>query len=124
MEIFNNFKIEIENPAGSYKSFEVGEEKEGEKYPLEGVTYPVDYGYIEGFQGEDGDPLDVFVGSGDLSGYIKVWRLDIPQETKFFKNLTPEELAKVLEVFKPVLLSHEIISEEDEFLVELAKFRI
>lgn len=124
MEIFNNFKIEIENPAGSYKSFEVDEEKEGEKYPLEGVTYPVDYGYIEGFQGEDGAELDVFVGSGNLNGYIKVWRLDIPQETKFFKDLTQEELAKVLEVFKPVLLSHEIISEEDKFLVELAKFRV
>lgn len=119
MEILNNLKIEVENPAGSYKSF-----GDNEEYPLKGVTYPVDYGFIEGLQGEDGDPLDVFVGSGNLNGYIKVWRLDVPEETKFFKNLTQEELEKVLEVFKPVLLSHETISDEEKFLVELAKFRV
>lgn len=124
MEFFDNFKIEIENPAGSYKSFNIKDDPVWKEYPLEGVTYPVDYGYLEGFQGEDGAELDVFVGSGNLNGYIKVWRLDVPEETKFFKNLTPEELAKVLEVFKPVLLSHEIISDEEKFLVELTKFRV
>lgn len=119
MEIFNNFKIEIENPAGSHKSF-----GDNEEYPLKGVTYPVDYGFIEGFQGEDGAELDVFVGSGNLNGYFKVWRLDVPEETKFFKNLTQEELDKVLEAFKPVLVSHHIIDDEDKFLVELTKFRV
>jgi inorganic pyrophosphatase len=58
------FKIIIENPKGSHKVFvEDGDTSEWRDYPLKGVTYPVDYGYIEGYKSEDGEDLDIFVGS-------------------------------------------------------------
>ena len=106
-----NLKIVIENPKGSYKSFQSSEHPEWNSYPLAGVTYPVDYGYITGYIGEDSHDLDVFVGTGEIHGYIKVWRMDIPEESKFFINLTEGELSEVLSVFKPVLLNHIILSE-------------
>ena len=107
--------IVIENKKGSYKSFEIEGDPVWLKYPLAGVTYPVDYGYIEGYVSEDGHDLDVFVGSGDatigavLNGYIRVWRYDVPEETKMFMNLTQEELDAVIAAFKPVLVESRVL---------------
>jgi len=89
----------------------------------QGVTYPVDYGCIDGYKGEDEAELDIFVGSGHKNGYIKVWRLDVPEETKFFIKLTDEELNDVLQVFKPVLLKYEILDDKN-FVSEIEKFKI
>jgi hypothetical protein len=122
MDNFSQYKVVIENPKGSYKSFETEGDPVWDKYPLKGVTYPVDYGYIEGYIGEDQADLDVFVGKGNLFGYIKVWRMDVPSETKFFAQLTEEELIAVTEVFTPVLLSKTILSEQ-ELVVEIEKFK-
>jgi hypothetical protein len=108
-----NLHIVIENPKGTYKSFQTEGDPIWETYPLKGVTYPVDYGYIEGYMGEDNAELDIFVGTGTLCGYIRVWRLDVPEETKIFKNLTDEELQQVLTVFAPVLRTHAILDEKD-----------
>lgn len=118
----DNLDIIIENPKDSYKSFESEDGSTEGDYPLKGVTYPVDYGYIEGYEGEDGADLDVFVGSGNLLGFIKVWRLDVPEETKMFINVTQGELDQVLEAFKPVLLSHEVLTEAD-FTEKLSHFK-
>jgi hypothetical protein len=115
---FDDLKIVIENPKGTYKSFETEDDPVWKDYPLKGITYPVDYGYIDGYKGEDGDDMDVFVGTGDKFGFIKVWRLDVPEETKFFANLTQEELDSVVKEFSPVLISHSMFSEE-EFMREL-----
>ena len=114
--------IVIENPKGSYKSFEAEDASVSTDYPLKGVTYPVDYGYIEGHEGEDGAELDVFVGTGDLCGFMVVWRLDVPKETKMFINVTQDELDQILEAFKPVVLSHEALEEAD-FLDKLSHFK-
>lgn len=116
------YTIIIENAKGTYTSFETEQDPIGQPYPLKGVTYPVDYGYIEEYLGEDGAELDVFVGSGELCGYIRVWRLDVPEETKFFINLTDTELHEVLHAFAPVLLKHEILDEET-FALEIERFR-
>ncbi len=116
--------IHIENPAGTYKSFEDDSSPESQRYPLKGVTYPVDYGYADGHEGEDGAELDMFVDSGDLNGFIKVWRLDVPEETKFFTNVTQEELDKIIEAFKPVLISSKVISDQNEFTKEMEKFKV
>lgn len=51
---FDTFKIE--KHAGEYKDFGASED-----YPLKGVTYPVDYGDIQGYVAEDGANLDLFV---------------------------------------------------------------
>ncbi|MDQ5957899.1 MAG: hypothetical protein QG665_231 [Patescibacteria group bacterium] len=116
------YKIIIENPKGSYKSFETEGDDVWQSYPLKGVTYPVDYGYIQDYIGEDDAELDIFVGSGNQSGYIKVWRLDVPEETKFFANLTETELNQVIEAFSPVLIEHKILDEEN-FEQKISEFK-
>lgn len=119
---YSKYKIHIENLKGSYKSFEIENDPIWSSYPLKGVTYPVDYGYVDEYYGEDRAELDIFVGTGDKNGYIKVWRLDVPEETKFFIKLTDEELTNVLNVFKPVLLKHEILSDEN-FISTIENFK-
>lgn len=104
--------VVIENPRGSYKSFDTEDDPIWSTYPLKGVTYPTDYGSLEGYVGEDGDNLDVFVGTGTLFGYIKVWRLDVPIETKILARVSEEELTKIKEAFQPVLVEAVIQSEE------------
>ena len=106
------FKIIIEHQKGSHKSFHLEEDPLWKEYPLQGVTYPVDYGYIEGYEGEDGAELDIFVGSGDKNGYIKVWRVDVAEETKFFMNVTDEEVKNITNAFQSVLIKYEVLDEE------------
>ena len=65
MKLFD-LKIVIENLRGSYKKFA----DTLEEYPILGVTFPVHYGYIDGYIGEDTHDLDVFVGSGEIHGII------------------------------------------------------
>ena len=54
----SNLNITIENKAGTYKSFYTEGDPVWDKYPLKGATYPVDYGCIEGYTGEDEAELD------------------------------------------------------------------
>ncbi len=108
-------KIIIENPKGSYKSFEIENDPIWKDYPLAGVTYPVDYGYIDGYKSEDGHDLDVFVGSGYLNGYIKVWRCDVPIETKFVINVTEKEWDEIIKIFSPVIKEQKVFDSVDEF---------
>lgn len=92
--------IVIENKVGSYKDF--GASK---GYPLKGVTYHADYGYLPGYIGEDGDGLDFFVGTSTqgLCGYFWVWRSEeVPTEHKFFVCLTDQELADTLVEYEAV----------------------
>ncbi len=96
MKHLDGYKIVIENKKGSYKSFETENDPVSSTYPLKGVTYPVDYGYIEGYKSEDDEDLDIFIGSGDRYGMIKVWRLDVPIETKFITNVTEKEYEETL----------------------------
>ena len=110
---FKELKVVIENPKGSYKSFDIEGDFVWEKYPLTGVVYPVDYGYIDGYTGEDGHDLDVFVGSGNLFGFIKIWRMDVPEETKILAKVTQEELDQILQTFSPALLSHTLLTEQE-----------
>lgn len=90
---------------------------------MTGVTYPVDYGYIEGFTGEDGMGLDIFVGSGDLFGCFTMWKVDVPLETKFFARVTTAERAQILAAFGPVLLASKTLSE-DGFMAEIERFEV
>lgn len=110
-----DIKIVIENESGTYKSFETEGDPDWESYPLKGVTYPVKYGYIEGYIGEDDAELDVFVGSGTQYGWMEVWRVDTPVETKMFINVSPEELEAILAEFRPVLIGHTMCDKEGFF---------
>jgi hypothetical protein len=98
----------VEQPRGSYKQFRDPNDPSAAAYPLEGVTYPTDYGYLVGHTGEDGDPLDVFLGSGHGDGEYGrffVYRPDVKGEieTKFYLGLTPDERSQVFAAFAPVL---------------------
>jgi hypothetical protein len=113
MEI-KDLRIVIENLRGSYKKFA----DSLEEYPILGVTYPTHYGYIEGFIGEDGHDLDVFVGNGHLNGYIKVSRDDAQNgvETKMFVQISEQEYEEVLQIFKPVIIESRVFKNDNEFL--------
>jgi hypothetical protein len=116
-------KIVIENPKGSYKSFEIEGDPVWKDYPLSGVTYPVDYGYIEGYKSEDGHDLDIFVGSGNLNGYMKIWRYDVPIETKFITNVTMEEWDEIIKIFAPVIKEQLLFESRDNFERALAEYK-
>ena len=58
----------VEIPAGSRNKYEWDDEVGGivlDRRLFTSMSYPADYGYIEGAQGEDGDPLDALVLVGD-----------------------------------------------------------
>lgn len=115
---FDTFRLEMK--AGEYKDFHVSPDN---PYPLKGVTYPVNYGDIKGYTGEDKHDLDIFVGeNGNIFGYFRVYRPDVDgdKETKFYLFLTDAEEKAVFDAFESVLLDHgryesiEILSEAVE----------
>lgn len=58
------FEVVIEIPRGSRNKYEVDHETGKvwlDRRLFTAMTYPADYGFIEGTMGEDGDPLDVLV---------------------------------------------------------------
>lgn len=59
-------EIAIENPKGSIRT---NKDPNGPKWK---VKLPVDYGYIEGTKGVDGDPVDVYLGADHDAGYVYV----------------------------------------------------
>jgi inorganic pyrophosphatase len=58
----------VEIPAGSRNKYEWDDAAGGivlDRRLFTSMSYPADYGYIEGAEGEDGDPLDALVLVGD-----------------------------------------------------------
>ena len=58
----------VEIPSGSRNKYEWDDELEGivlDRRLFTSMSYPADYGYIEGTLGEDGDPLDALVLVGE-----------------------------------------------------------
>jgi inorganic pyrophosphatase len=58
----------VEIPAGSRNKYELDPELGGivlDRRLFTSMSYPADYGFIEGTLGEDGDPLDALVLVGD-----------------------------------------------------------
>src|ERR1700756_5350787 len=63
----------VEIPGGSRNKYEYDEELGGivlDRRLFTSMSYPADYGFVEGTLGEDGDPLDalVFVGEPTFPG--------------------------------------------------------
>lgn len=106
-----DLKIVIENVRGSYKKFA----DTYDEYPVLGVTFPVDYGYIDGYIGEDTHDLDVFVGSGNLHGIMRVKRDDVAGgvETKIILNVTEKEFGEITEAYKPVISEISKVNEAE-----------
>lgn len=117
---FDSFRLE--KSPGEYKDFQIAE---GDPYPLKGVTFSTQYGDISGYTGEDGHPLDLFVGTGDLCGSILMHRPDIPAdiEHKFYINFTEEEESATLKEFEPVLRGHERFESLEELREAVSPFK-
>ena len=110
MKLFD-LKIVIENLRGSYKKYA----DTLEEYPILGVTFPVHYGYIDGYIGEDTHDLDVFVGSGDIHGIMRVNRDDVVGgvETKLIIYVTEKEFDEIKEIYTLVINEIKKVSEEE-----------
>jgi hypothetical protein len=114
-------RIVIENLKGSYKKFA----DSLDEYPILGVTFPCEYGYIEGYKGEDDADLDIFLGSGDTFGYMIVRRDDARGglETKILYKISNEEIEQIKEEYGPVLDSVTILNSEQEILDYIQRFK-
>lgn len=112
----------IEKHMGERKDFGLAPD---DPYPLKGVTYPSDYGDIEGYIGEDGANLDFFIGNGGANyGFIRVYRPELENgEHKFYVKLTDEQVVGVLSEFDPVLIEHVALDSEQSLLQAIQPFR-
>jgi hypothetical protein len=63
------------------------------------------------------------VGSGKIKGYIKVWRCDIPRETKIIWNVTEKEWEAIIRAFKPVIKERKQYIQEEAFDTFLANYK-
>jgi hypothetical protein len=120
-EPLTSFIIDV--PAHHYYDFELSPES---TYPLRGVTYPVDYGHINGYTAEDGHELDLFVGNSadGLAGVVLVDRgTNTPNEHKFYVALSAEEVTGIISQLKPVLISHQELATTKDLLANIEQFK-
>ena len=113
--------IFIEMQPGDYKDFGSAAD-----YSLKGVTFVTKYGYLPGYIGEDTVELDFFVGSqlDGLSGSFVVFRPELKNgEHKFYIAMSNDELARTLEEYQPVILTHEPLENVDALLEVIELFR-
>jgi hypothetical protein len=122
-DVFQTFNKEY--PAGSHRVL-VDDDEESD-YPLREITYPVDYGSLPGFHGEDGADLDLLHGT-DPAGEAGSFQVHRPEafrrETKFYRHLSPPERDQVLRAFAPVLAGPPTVYQTPQaVLTALEKFR-
>lgn len=59
------------------------------------IRYPIDYGYINGTRGGDGEEMDIFVGSRDNGLVAAIFTTDFrknDRELKLIYNCSPPEI--------------------------------
>jgi len=82
-EVIRSHGIEIDRPRGSLHP----------RYP--GIIYPIDYGFVRGTLGTDGDEADVFVGAAGSGLIAAIVTTDFrrgDRECKFLYNCTASEV--------------------------------
>ena len=117
MKLFDKQHIVIEYVRGAYKKFV----NSLDEFPILGVTFPTHYGYIQGYESEDGHDLDIFLGSGEIHGFIRVNRRDVPGgiETKIILYVTETEFEQIREAYKIII--HEMKTMTEEEILEYIK---
>lgn len=93
-------------------------------------TYPVDYGYLPRYHGEDGEALDFFVGDkedGCLECFQKLKKNDdgkyVLDETKFLVGLTDEEREKIYRFYGNETGKRTTFSDWEELMAYAQKFK-
>ena len=95
-------------------------------YPLKGVTFVTEYGYLPGYTGEDGADLDFFVGSqkDGLCGSFTVYRPELKHgEHKFYVCMGEEELAVTLKEYASVVMKHDALANMNKLVLEIEQFK-
>ena len=82
------------------------------------IVYPLDYGFVPGTTGEDGEPVDVFVGSGPqrlVGAYRTIDRRRGDTELKLLWGLTADEVYLVhgFLTFAPALMTATLALRQD-----------
>jgi len=61
----------------------------------ESIRYPINYGYINGTRGEDGEEVDIFVGTANNGLVAGIFTIDFrknDRELKLIYNCSPSEI--------------------------------
>ncbi len=95
------------------------ERRRGSAHPrFPEIVYPLDYGSVDDTIGEDGEPIDVFVGSGParlVGAYRTVDRRRGDTELKLLWGLTADEVYLVhgFLTFAPALMTATLALRDD-----------
>jgi hypothetical protein len=89
-------------------------------YPLEGLTFFFDYGYIPDFPAEDGNPTNVFVGTGDLNTFMVIDAPTLPggKETKVLYQVTLEEFHGIIAIHHAIVITTYFAFMSDEAVID------
>lgn len=123
---FADFRVE--HPAGvTHTIYEPVDDEDPDGYPLREIRYPVNQGRLAGHLGEDGEDLEVHIGTDPKgeSGSFTVHRLEPWRtKTKFFHQCSKAEKDQLLRAFKPVLAGWPVgYKNHDEIREALSAFR-
>lgn len=129
-KVLAGFTFHVDRPKGFIKRWKFPDGHE------DSFTYPVDYGYLKHHLGEDGEPLDVFIGDdpGGYHGRFDKGKTEygkdgkptgkiLPDESKFYIGLTKKERDHILHEFKDVVLGHETFKDFSAFQKAIAPFK-
>lgn len=115
------FKFMIDRPKGYVKSWP---RPDGSKKTF---VYPCDYGYFPGVNGEDGEGLDAFVGSGTHYECFQKLKKnddgqDVLDETKFLIGVSDEERRKIYELYGSEVWNRRVFRGSQDVLRHLEEF--
>jgi inorganic pyrophosphatase len=85
------------------------------RYP--DMIYPLDYGYLDGTAAADGDGIDVWLGSGDVTHAAGIiCTLDAVKrdaEIKLLLGCSPDEMQSVIDFFQMNGISSLLVKREN-----------
>jgi hypothetical protein len=122
---FGPFTFRIDRPKGTKKEWP---QPDGS---VKKYTYPVDYGYMVGHTGGDGEGLDFFVGdkpSAPIESYMKLMPgpngKKVEDEVKFMIGLTADERKAVVGLYgRGELIDHRVYKDIYDLVDHLKEFR-